>query len=207
MVTGLFFPPTPVAGQNVPILTDAGVESAIKNLPCPSQMREITQLSGRIPIGQYVGPANERQAAMLREALIDGAYVKTCRAPTPTGKWQTTYHSVVVRTATYAPEYGTRALDGVVSFHTTRVQNGQKKDLENPGGASAPEGQAVAVTGQFVRSSGDVDNVHLYHFVYRHTVNWMLIQAVTPLLPLNVVPDPDSWRLVQAMYAELGKLR
>ena len=210
LLAAFFFPSLPVSGKNVPLVplhTDSGVGDIIKNLPCPSGMQAVAQLSGRIPVAQYGGTGGEGFVSTMRDVFIDGVNVKTCRAPRPAGKWQTTYHSVVVRATEFTPEYGRRALGGVVALHRTRVQSASETPLESPGGQSAPESQAVAVTGRFVRSGGDVDNVHLYHFVYRNTVNWILIQAVSPLLPLNVVPDADSWRLVQGMHAELGKLR
>jgi hypothetical protein len=170
-------------------------------------MQFISQLSGRIPIAQYVGPGNERDAAALREVLIDGVSVKTSRAATPTSKWQLTYHSEVIRSgSSYAPEYRNRALDGIVNVHKTKVQGAQQARLENLPTPWTPESNAVAVTGRFTRAGGDVDNVHLYHFLHRNTVNWMLVQAVAPLLPLSVVPDPDSWRFVQEMHVKLGGL-
>lgn len=203
MLAGLIFQARLVSGPTVPLLTESGVGSVVRDLPCPSGTQAIQQLSGRIPVGQYAGTGNERYAAALRDVFIDGVHVKSCRAPRPTGKWQTAYHVAVIQGESYKPEYGPQALAGVINLHKAKLQNAQETRLESPGGPSAPEVQAAAVIGRFIRPGGDVDNIHLYHFVHGNAVAWILFQAVSPLLPLTTVPDPESWRVFQEMFARL----
>lgn len=93
-----------------------------------------------------------------------------------------------------------------MNVHKTRVQGAQETRLENLQAPWAPDSYVVAVTGRFIRPGGDLDNVHIYHFVHRNTVNWLLVQAVSLELPVTTVPDPDGWRLVQDMFVKLGEL-